>query len=254
MRQYIIAANWKMNKTLEEGQKLASEIINIVSDEVKSDAQVVICAPFIHLTAVKALIGSKKNIFLGAQNVSNKESGAYTGEVSAAQLKSVGVDFVIIGHSERREYFNESNEMLAEKVDLAIKHGIRPIFCCGESLAQREQGVHIDFIKSQLTESLFHLTEQDFLKTVIAYEPIWAIGTGLTASSEQAQEIHLEIRNHIASKYGKATADAITIQYGGSLKPSNAVEILAQHDIEGGLIGGASLVARDFADIVKAAK
>ena len=254
MRQYIVAGNWKMNKNLDEGLKLASEVINIAKDEVKSNVKIVLCPSFVHLSSVKKLIGDSKNIFLGAQNVSNKKSGAYTGEVSVEMLKSVGVDFVIIGHSERREYFNETNEQLAEKVDLVLEAGMTPIFCMGESLAQREAGVHIDFIKSQITESLFHLVDADFRKVVLAYEPIWAIGTGVTASTAQAQEIHDIIRKHIASKYGQSTADAITIQYGGSCKASNAGELFASADIDGGLIGGASLVAREFIDVVKAAK
>jgi triosephosphate isomerase len=254
MRQYIVAGNWKMNKSLEDGLKLASEVINIANDEVKSNVNIVLCPPFTHLTSVKKLIGDSKNIFLGAQNVSNKKSGAYTGEISVEMLKSVGVDYVIIGHSERREYFNESNEMLAEKTNLVLEAGMVPIFCMGETLAQREQGIHIDFVKSQITDSLFHLVDTAFRKVVLAYEPIWAIGTGVTASSEQAQEMHLMIRNHIASKYGQATADAITIQYGGSCKASNAVELFDCPDIDGGLIGGAALVAREFVEVVKAAK
>lgn len=254
MRQYIVAGNWKMNKSLEEGLKLASEVINIANDEVKSNVKVVLCTPFVHLSSVKKLIGDSKNIFLGAQNVSNKKSGAYTGEISVEMLKSVGVDFVIIGHSERREYFNESNEVLAEKVDLVLEAGMTPIFCMGETLAQREAGIHIDFVKSQISESLFHLVDADFRKVVLAYEPIWAIGTGVTASSAQAQEMHDMIRKHIVSKYGQATADAITIQYGGSCNESNAVELFNCPDIDGGLIGGASLVARKFVDVCKAAK
>jgi len=251
-RQHVVAANWKMNKTLEEGLKLASEVINIAKAEVNNDAKIVLNVPFPYLTVVKSLIGDSNNVFLGAQNVSNKESGAYTGEVSAAMLASVGVQYVIIGHSERREYFAESAETLAEKVDLALKNNINPIFCIGETLKQREEGIHFDLVKQQLTDSLFHLAEPAFRKVVIAYEPIWAIGTGVTASTEQAQEIHEVIREHIASKYGKSVADDTTIQYGGSCKPSNAKELFASKDIDGGLIGGASLVARDFIDIVKA--
>ena len=168
-------------------------------------------------------------------------------------LKSVGVQYVILGHSERREYFGESNAMLAEKVNIVLATGMTPIFCCGETLAQREKGIHIDFINAQLTESLFHLSPADFQKIIIAYEPIWAIGTGVTATTAQAQEMHEKIRNHIASKYGTAVAETIVIQYGGSMKPDNAKELLSCKDVDGGLIGGASLKARDFIDVIKGA-
>lgn len=249
MRKKIVAGNWKMNKTQEEGLKLTSEIVNMIKDEVSSDALAVICPPLVSVYSVgKLLEGSK--IALGAQNCYSKESGAYTGEVSAAMLKSVGVKYVIIGHSERREYFGETNQQLAEKVNLALKNELNPIFCCGESLNQREKGIHIDFVNTQLTESLFHLSESDFSKVVIAYEPIWAIGTGVTASTEQAQEMHEKIRTHLASKYGKA-AEATSILYGGSCKPDNAKELFACKDVDGGLIGGASLKSRDFVDILK---
>jgi triosephosphate isomerase len=250
MRKKIVAGNWKMNKTLDEGLALASEVIGMVKDEVKSDAQAVLCTPFISLYSVGKL-AEGSSVALGAQNCYDKESGAYTGETSVSMLKSVGAQYVIIGHSERREYFGESNAMLATKVDLLLKSGLTPIFCCGETLAQREKGIHIDFVNSQLTESLFHLSEQDFKKVVIAYEPIWAIGTGVTASKEQAQEMHEKIRTHIASKYGAAVAEQISILYGGSCKPDNAQELFACKDIDGGLIGGASLKARDFVDILK---
>jgi triosephosphate isomerase (TIM) len=250
MRKKIVAGNWKMNKTLEEGTALASEVVNIAAAEVKNDVQLVLCTPFIHLSTVKKqLEGSKVN--LGAQNLHTKESGAFTGEISAPMLSSVGVQYVILGHSERREYFNETNAQLAEKVNISLKYNLTPIFCCGETLEQRNKGIHIDFVKQQLTESLFHLPEADFLKIVIAYEPIWAIGTGVTATAAQAQEMHLEIRNHLASKYGKETAEKISILYGGSAKPDNAKELFALKDVDGGLIGGASLKARDFIDIAK---
>jgi triosephosphate isomerase len=250
MRKKIVAGNWKMNKNLEDGLKLTSEIINMVKDEVHNDAKVVICPPSVSLYSIGKLVGGTK-IEVGAQNCYNKESGAYTGEISTEMIQSVGAKYVIIGHSERREYFKESNQMLAEKVNLALKHGITPIFCCGESLEQREKGIHIDFVNSQLTESVFHLSEADFLKIVIAYEPIWAIGTGKTASTAQAQEMHEKIRQHIAGKYGQKTADATSILYGGSCKPDNAKELFACKDVDGGLIGGASLKSRDFIDIIK---
>jgi len=251
MRKKIVAGNWKLNKNHADGLKLAAEVINIAAAEVTGDVKLVLCTPFIHLTSVKSLLSGSKNVSLGAQNCYSKDNGAYTGEISAEMLESIGTQYVILGHSERREYFGESNAMLAEKVDLVLKHNMTPLFCCGETLPQREAKIHIQFIKDQLTESLFHLDESTFQKVVIAYEPIWAIGTGVTASSAQAQEMHLEIRNHLASKYGKAVAETISILYGGSCKPSNAVEIFACADVDGGLIGGASLVARDFVDIAK---
>lgn len=242
-----------MNNDLEAGLKLTSELINMVKDEVNNSAQAVICTPFIHLASVSKLLQGSK-IALGAQNVSTKASGAYTGEVSAAMLKSVGVEYVIIGHSERREYFNETNAQLAEKVNIVLENGMTPIFCCGETLEQRNEGIHFNFVDSQITESLFHLSAENIKKVVIAYEPIWAIGTGVTASAAQAQEMHARLRLHIAAKYGNPVASEITIQYGGSMKPDNAVELLGCADIDGGLIGGASLKARDFVDIIKAAK
>jgi triosephosphate isomerase len=188
---------------------------------------------------------------LGAQNCYSKASGAYTGEISADMLKSAGVEYVILGHSERREYFNETNQLLKEKTDMVLSRGMTPLFCCGETLAQREAGIHIGFVSDQLTESLFHLDAETIKKVVIAYEPIWAIGTGVTASTEQAQEMHAMIRKHLASKYGEEVASKISILYGGSAKPSNAKELFACPDVDGGLIGGASLVARDFVDIAK---
>lgn len=251
MRKKIVAGNWKMNKTLEAGVQLATEVVNIAEAELNNGAIVVLCTPAIHLSAVAGVLKSGKKVSLGAQNMYQKESGAYTGEISAEMVKSVGASYVILGHSERREYFAETNAQLAEKVNLALKYNLTPIFCCGETLAQREAGIHIDFVKSQLTESLFHLSSEDFAKVVIAYEPIWAIGTGVTATSQQAQDMHKELRSHLASKYEKF-GENTSILYGGSAKPSNAKELFSQPDIDGGLIGGASLVARDFIDIAKA--
>jgi triosephosphate isomerase len=249
MRKKVIAGNWKMNKNLEEGLALATEVANIAKDEVPSDVNVVICVPFISLASISKVLNDK--VALGAQNVHQKESGAYTGEISATMLTSVGVKYVIIGHSERREYFGETNQQLAEKVNIALANGLTPLFCCGETLQQREKGIHFDFVNSQLTESLFHLSSDDLKKVVIAYEPIWAIGTGVTASDEQAQEMHAVLRAHLASKYGQAVAEEISILYGGSMKPDNAKGLLACKDIDGGLIGGASLKARDFINIAK---
>lgn len=249
MRKKIVAGNWKMNKTLEEGLALASEVNSMAKDEVPADVQLVVCTPYISLASVSKLLSG--NVALGAQNCHQKESGAYTGEISISMLKSIGTQYVILGHSERREYFGETNAQLAEKVNLSLANGITPLFCCGETLAQREKGIHIDFVNAQLTESLFHLSEADIKKVVIAYEPIWAIGTGVTASNEQAQEMHEKIRTHLASKYGQAVANEISILYGGSCKPDNAKGLFACKDIDGGLIGGASLKARDFIDIAK---
>jgi len=251
MRKNIVAGNWKMNKTLEEGMALASEIVNMVSDEVQDNTITILNPPFIHLSSLYHLIKDAPNVFLGAQNCNENTSGAYTGEVSVNMLKSVGADYVILGHSERREYFNESNELLAKKVNIVLENGLTPIFCCGESLEIREDGTFIDFVSRQLTDSLFHLSSDEFSKIVIAYEPIWAIGTGVTASSDQAQEMHAALRNHLASQYGTIIADETTILYGGSCNPGNAKELFANPDVDGGLIGGASLKSRDFVDIIK---
>jgi len=252
MRQQIVAGNWKMNKTREEALALTSEIVNMVRDEVRGNSpQVVLCVPFVHLASVGKLIENQPNLALGAQNCHQKASGAFTGEISAAMLQSVGTQYVILGHSERRQYFGESNELLRDKTNTVLENGMRPIFCCGESLEQREAGIHFELVCNQLTESLFHLSAEQFGKVVIAYEPIWAIGTGKTATSEQAQEMHARLRSHIASKYGASVADATTILYGGSANPGNARELFAQPDVDGGLIGGASLKSRDFLDIIK---
>lgn len=250
MRKKIITGNWKMNKNLDEGLKLVSEITELLNNNHFPDIQIVISPPFLFLNSIGNLINTQTKIALGAQNCHSESSGAYTGEVSAAMLKSVGVEYVILGHSERREHFKESNEFLKEKVNIVLDHDLKPIFCCGESLKLREKGVYVNFVCNQITESLFHLTPEQFCNIVIAYEPIWAIGTGKTATSEQAQEMHFTIRDHIAGKYGNKTADNTTILYGGSCKPGNAKELFACRDVDGGLIGGASLVARDFVKII----
>lgn len=253
MRQKIVAGNWKMNTTAEEGRKLTSEIVNMVQDEVAADVQVILAPPFTHLLPVEKLIGSNKKIALAAQNVNEHESGAYTGEVSVAMLKAVGTEWVIIGHSERREYFSENGEQLAMKIDAVLKGGLRPIFCCGEPLEVREKEQHEAHVRKQLEESLFHLSEEQIRQTVIAYEPVWAIGTGKTASAGQAQEMHKAIRKQVAEKWGESVANDIRILYGGSMKPDNARELMSQPDVDGGLIGGASLKSRDFVEIIKAA-
>lgn len=251
MRKKIVAGNWKMNMTFDEGQKLTSEIVNMYNDEAVNGVIAVLNPPFPHIFPVKKLIGDTPGIALGSQNCSNKEAGAFTGEVSAKILVSFGVEYVILGHSERREYFKEGNELLAAKVKQALANGLTPIFCCGESLEIREAGTHESNVKFQLTESLFDLSAEDMAKVVIAYEPIWAIGTGKTATAEQAQEMHAALRRHIASKYGKDLADSISILYGGSANPGNAKELFSKPDVDGGLIGGASLKSRDFLEIIK---
>lgn len=251
MRKKIVAGNWKMNKTLDEGLKLASEIVNMVQDESKGGVDVVLFPPFVHLNSVQKLISGASQISLGAQNCSEHEEGAYTGDVSAAMLTSVGAKYVLVGHSERREYHQESDELLAKKVEVALKHGLTPIFCCGEPLEVREADGQAGYVTEQLTNSLFGLSKEEFGKIVIAYEPIWAIGTGKTASTEQAQEMHAVIRKHIAEKYGEEVAQQTSILYGGSCNPTNAPELFACADVDGGLIGGASLKSRSFVDIIK---
>jgi triosephosphate isomerase (TIM) len=249
MRQKIVAGNWKMNKTRQEGLQLASEIDKMVAG-LNNDVKVILAPPFIHLSELH--ITTRPSIGISAQNCASEASGAYTGEVSAAMIKSTGAEYVIIGHSERRMYYNENNQVLFKKVQLALANGLIPIFCIGELLAEREANKHFDVVKSQLVEGLFNLPVDDFKKIIVAYEPVWAIGTGKTATSAQAQEMHKYIRETIAAKFGKAVADIIPILYGGSCKPSNAKELFENPDVDGGLIGGASLVASDFIGIVTA--
>jgi triosephosphate isomerase len=251
MRQKIVAGNWKMNKTLEEANILATEVMGMVADEVKGNVAVVLCTPFPYLLPVKNLLGNNTRISVSAQNCSEHESGAYTGEVSAGMLKSMGVPYVVLGHSERRQFFGEDGKLLAKKIDVAQKNGLTPIFCCGEPLEVREKGTHETLVKQQVEESLFHLDATALKKVVIAYEPVWAIGTGKTATAQQAQDMHLVIRKHLASKYGQATADTISILYGGSVNAANAKELFACPDVDGGLVGGASLKSREFTEIVK---
>lgn len=252
MRKKIVAGNWKMNKTFEEASTLVSEVMGMVEDEAKGNVRVVLCVPFPYLVAVRNQLGKNTRIEVGAQNCSEHEAGAYTGEVSAAMLRSISVPYVILGHSERRQYFGEDGKLLARKVDIALKYGLSPIFCCGEQLEVRERGEHEKLVREQVEEALFHLDASAIEKVVIAYEPVWAIGTGKTASAQQAQDMHAVIRQHIAAKYGSSTADAISILYGGSVNAGNAAELFANPDVDGGLVGGASLKSRDFTDIVKA--
>ncbi|EHQ29303.1 triose-phosphate isomerase [Mucilaginibacter paludis] len=251
MRKKIVAGNWKMNLDYTEGLTLFSEVINMIKDEVTGSQQAVVCSPFIHLHSLVQLGKDYNKVSVGAQNAHQAEAGAYTGEISSRMIKSVGAEYVIIGHSERRQYFGETNDLLAKKTDAVLKNQLTPIFCIGETLQERETEKHFEVIKSQLLEGVFHLDETAFAKLVIAYEPVWAIGTGVTASAEQAQEIHAFIRAEIAQKYSQQVADDITILYGGSCNPKNAAELFAKGDIDGGLIGGASLKSRDFVDILK---
>jgi triosephosphate isomerase len=252
MRKKIVAGNWKMNNDHQQGLELVTEIKTMLADEVHSNTTVVVAPSFIHLGAVGKLINGASNLHLGAQNCSQEDKGAFTGEVSVEMLKSVGVAYVIIGHSERRAYFHESNEMLAMKVDKALSKNLTPVFCCGEVLEERNAGKHFEVVTDQISKALFHLEASKMAQVVIAYEPVWAIGTGVTASTEQAQEMHAFIRGVVTKKYGQTTADGISILYGGSCNPKNAKELFAQPDVDGGLIGGASLKSRDFIDIVKA--
>ncbi len=252
MRKKIVAGNWKMNMNLQDGIALAKELNETLKAD-KPNCGVVICTPFIHLASIAQFL-DQDIIGLGAENCADKEKGAFTGEVSAEMVKSTGAQYVILGHSERREYYKETPEILKEKVLLAQKNGLKVIFCIGESLEEREAGKQNEVVKAELEGSVFNLSEEDFRKIVIAYEPIWAIGTGKTATAEQAEEIHAYIRSIIAEKYGQAVADDTTILYGGSCKASNAPELFAKPDIDGGLIGGASLKAADFKGIIDAWK
>jgi triosephosphate isomerase (TIM) len=251
MRQQIVAGNWKMNTTLEEGLELCKAILEKVD---KPKGLVVVAPPLTHLREVGKMLKVRKSFHLAAQNCHHEAKGAFTGEVSADMVASTGAEFIIIGHSERRQYFKEKNEVLAAKVNATLARDMRPIFCCGEPLHVREVDTHVGFVAKQLKGSLFHLNVDDFKKVVIAYEPIWAIGTGRTASSQQAQDMHHAIRVLISKKYGKLIADATPILYGGSCNAQNAEELFACPDVDGGLIGGASLKADDFAVIVGALK
>jgi triosephosphate isomerase len=253
MRKKIAAANWKMNLRVEQGEALLDGLLS-KNIELQSHQHAVFAVPFPYLTMAMDKVAGKKNYAVAAQNCYHQESGAFTGEVSAEMLQSVNIPFVVLGHSERREYFAESNETLARKTDLVLAKGMTPIFCCGEALSIREANTQNAYVEQQLVESLFHLNAAQIAQLVIAYEPIWAIGTGKTASSEQAQEMHRHIRNVLGNKYGSAVADDLSILYGGSVKGSNAAELFAQPDVDGGLVGGASLQVEDFAHIIMALK
>jgi triosephosphate isomerase (TIM) len=253
MRKQIAAANWKMNLTFQQGEKLLDDILE-AKITLAPHQQVIFAVPYPYLLMTRSEVDNVRNYYVAAQNCYNKKSGAYTGEVSAEMIHSIGVPYCVIGHSERREYFSETNAILAEKLDLCLQNFITPIFCCGEPLSIREAGTQNEFVAEQLKESLFHLPAEKIKDIVIAYEPIWAIGTGKTATTEQAQEMHAYLRSVLAGKYGKAIADQVPILYGGSVKASNAKELFSSPDVDGGLVGGASLVAADFIEIIKALK
>lgn len=253
MRTKIVAGNWKMNKNFDEADTLIYEILDLLEEKGKpEEVDVIICPPFIYLE-LAGDITEDSSVFVGAQNVSQFESGAYTGEISAPMLRSMHIDFAIIGHSERRKYFRETDDELLAKTKTALKHDIAPIFCCGELLEERDAGKHFEIVKQQLEQTIFKLDAEDFSRVIIAYEPVWAIGTGVNATSEQVQEMHFYIRELIWKKYGAEMAAEITILYGGSCNAKNAKELFSMPDVDGGLIGGASLKAEEFVQIILAA-
>jgi triosephosphate isomerase (TIM) len=253
MRKKIAAANWKMNLTYQQAETLLDELI-VTPYDLADDQLAIFAVPYPYLQLATSKLAGKKNIFVAAQNCYSKKSGAYTGEVSVEMLASMNIQYVVIGHSERREYFNENNQLLADKINICLENKLNPIFCCGEPLNIRETETQNDFVAKQLEESLYHLSAAQLQKLVIAYEPIWAIGTGKTASSEQAQEMHAFIREQLAGKYGSEVAENISILYGGSVKGNNAAELFSQKDVDGGLVGGASLNAAEFITIINALK
>ena len=249
MRRRIVAGNWKMNMDLAEGLSLAKAVDKFMLANDASDAEVILCTPFIHLAYIAESLKANK-ISTGAQNCSDKESGAYTGEISASMIKSTGAEYVIIGHSERRNYYYENDELLNAKIKVALNHELKVIFCCGEVLSEREKGDHFNIVKSQIKKCFSGIQEEDFRNIIIAYEPVWAIGTGVTASAKQAQEMHSYIRSVINKLYGKERSEETVILYGGSCKPSNSAELFSMNDVDGGLIGGASLKEDDFCKII----
>jgi triosephosphate isomerase len=253
MRKQIAAANWKMNLTYQQGEKLLNDILT-EKINLAAGQEVVFAVPFPYLIMGSSEVANEYSYYISAQNCSDKRSGAFTGEVSAEMLQSIGVPYCIIGHSERREYYKESNEVLAEKVNRCFEHDVTPIFCCGEPLEIREQEGQNEYVKKQLIESLSQLSGDELKQLVIAYEPVWAIGTGKTATAVQAQEMHAFIRSQLEAKWGKDVADEVPILYGGSVKANNAKELFSNPDVDGGLVGGASLVAQEFVEIIKALK
>ena len=253
MRKQIAAANWKMNGTFQQGEKLLDDIL-VAEIELLAHQFAIFAVPYPYLLMTRSELEDEQNYYAAAQNCHHKKSGAYTGEVSAEMLHSMNINYCVVGHSERREYNGETNAMLAEKVNLCFESFITPIFCCGEPLNIREAGTQNDYVAAQLKESLFHLLATTIKNIIIAYEPIWAIGTGKTASTAQAQEIHHHLRSVLAAQYGEEVANEIPILYGGSVKANNAKELFSCPDVDGGLVGGASLVATDFIEIIKALK
>ena len=253
MRKQIAAANWKMNLTLEEAVNLMAGLTN-KNISLKNNQEVVLGVPFPYLLIAEKLVVDKPGYSVAAQNCYQKDAGAFTGETSAVMIASCGVRYVIVGHSERREYFNETNDIIAQKVDLCLKNGLQPIICCGEALEIREAESQNDFVEKQIKEGLFHLTKDQLVNFIVAYEPIWAIGTGKTASADQAQEMHAHIRKVFENQYGKEVSESISILYGGSVKANNAAEIFGKPDVDGGLVGGASMNADEFESIIKSLK
>lgn len=253
MRKQIAAANWKMNLTYQQGEQLIDDIFN-AGIHLKEYQQAVFAVPSPYLVMAQSKLSAATNYFVSAQNCYAKKSGAYTGEISAEMLHSIDIKYCVLGHSERREYFSESNQMLAEKITICLEYDITPIFCCGEPLNIREAETQNSYVETQLRESLFRFDDEQLQKIVIAYEPIWAIGTGKTATTEQAQEMHAHVRAALAKQYGGQVANDISILYGGSVKANNAKELFACADVDGGLVGGASLVAKDFIEIIRSLK
>ncbi len=253
MRKQIAAANWKMNLTYQNAEKLLGEILE-ENVKLAPAQQVLFAVPFPYLIMAKSVVADDEGYAIAAQNCSDKINGAYTGEVSAEMLRSVNIKYCLVGHSERRELFFESNKVLAEKVNICLQQKIIPVFCCGEPLRIREENIQNNYVQQQLEESIFHLSPEQITDVIIAYEPIWAIGTGKTASTAQAQEMHKHLRAVVEGKYGKVVAENISILYGGSVKSSNAAELFGSPDVDGGLVGGASLVGKEFIQIIKALK
>ena len=254
MRKKIVAGNWKMNMLQDEASQLVNDIIKEVkstNDAITNEQEIIIIPPFPWIPDAVKQVDGYDNISVGAQNSYHEPRGAFTGEVSPEMIKSTGAEYIIVGHSERRSYFNESNEFLKQKVNAVLEAQLTPIFCCGEPLETRENNKQNELIEKQIQESLFHLNKEQISNLIIAYEPVWAIGTGKTATPEQAQEMHHFIRQLIAKKYGDTVAENIVLLYGGSCKPNNAVELFSKNDVDGGLIGGASLKAKDFIEIVQ---
>ncbi len=253
MRKRIVAGNWKMNKNFQDAEDLMFEIADELTAKGSGDAEVIICPPAVYLE-MSSDIAAENGFMVGAQNVSQWDSGAYTGEISASMIHSMGITHCILGHSERRTYFGETDKIISIKVDNVLKNGVVPIYCCGEVLAERQAEKHFDVVRSQISEALFHLGKEAIGEVIIAYEPVWAIGTGVTASSAQAQEMHAFIRSLLTEKYGSDVSEEISILYGGSCNAQNAAELFANADVDGGLIGGASLKASDFVTIVNSFK